>query len=199
MHVTGYVLASSERVARRVCGRESCLFTSPPHTLENPPPWEKFEHAGLIYLRLHGLPDQPYAYGDGLITALSADQVSSLDLSSVRLAILGNCHQALASAFRLAGCPVVVHGDGVNYGSRWPWLLAGVDLLTREAFGAIRAGMDVHTALIRGMQKVRDRLSFHERIPVHGRSLVRADLDVLNFRVSADAKYELGDKRGGLL
>lgn len=72
----------------------------------------------MVYIRLHGLPDQPYLYGDNWQTALSADQVRSVKLPG-SLVFLEGCYGALcADAFIQAGALAVVGSDTQTYGKR---------------------------------------------------------------------------------
>ena len=72
----------------------------------------------LIYLRLHGIPGQPYLYGDNWQTAISAEQVRSLRLPG-SLVFLEGCYGALfAQAFLDAGALAVAGSNQATYGKR---------------------------------------------------------------------------------
>lgn len=72
----------------------------------------------IIYIRLHGVPGQPYLYGDGWQTALSAEQVRGLKLP-FPMVFLEGCYGALfAQAFLEAGAVAVVGSDTQTIGKR---------------------------------------------------------------------------------
>ncbi|RJX17535.1 MAG: hypothetical protein C4575_12900 [Desulforudis sp.] len=109
----------------------SVPLTCPPVTAENFDTNRLVER--LIYIRLHGIPDQPYLYGDNWLTALSADQVRSVRLPS-SLVFLEGCYGALfAQAFIDAGALAVAGsseqtigkrlaiGPSSTVGQRWLW------------------------------------------------------------------------------
>jgi len=48
-------------------------------------------HQSLLYFSLHGIPDQPYWYGDNHTTAMSVDAFRNLDLSET-VVFVANCH-----------------------------------------------------------------------------------------------------------
>ncbi len=79
------------------------------------PKW--LEGADLLYIHLHGMPDQPYWYGDHLDTAISAEQIKRLNLAGV-VSFVANCYGAgsrMLEALLEAGCSAVIAGPGTNY------------------------------------------------------------------------------------
>jgi hypothetical protein len=104
-----------------------CLDEFPPQALDG---------YDLIYFKLHGLPTQPYWYGDEMITALTADQIRAADLSGT-VVFVANCHlwhivkkgpqHPMLDALLDAGAQAVVGGGGENFGKRTK--IYGADLL----------------------------------------------------------------------
>jgi hypothetical protein len=96
------------------------------------PPWtsaslvpQRLAGADLLYVKLHGLPGQPFWYGDDLITALSARMVRETDLAGTTV-FVANCHlfeqradgiqpSPMLDALRAGGARAVVGGPGENY------------------------------------------------------------------------------------
>lgn len=97
--------------------------TCPPYQASSGVPlieqqFKRMQAADFLYFKLHGLPDQGYWYGDQWVTALTAEQLRSLDLSQARAAFVANCflpESPMLAALFEAGCPVVVGGYGPNY------------------------------------------------------------------------------------
>ncbi len=91
-------------------------YTFPPLDMNKfDPKW--LEGAELLYVHLHGMPDQPYWYGDKMVTALSAEQVKQANLKNV-VVFVANCFGAgsrMVDALLAAGCSAVVAGPGKNY------------------------------------------------------------------------------------
>ncbi len=75
------------------------------------------EGADVLYIHLHGMPDQPYWYGDRMETALSAEQMKGANLKGV-VVFVANCFGAgsrMVDALLEAGCSAVIAGPGTNY------------------------------------------------------------------------------------
>jgi hypothetical protein len=80
----------------------------------------------LLYFKLHGLPGQPYWYGDNWTTALSAEQIRTANLHG-SVIFVANCNLWLSKpgdprknapillALLQAGARAVVGGSGKNY------------------------------------------------------------------------------------
>jgi len=83
-----YCTASQRYAVSRAAGAEP--LTSPPMTAD------AFD-AGLLlgrdllYLALHGIPDQPYWYGDHYLTALTVDALQNLNLRKT-VVFVASCH-----------------------------------------------------------------------------------------------------------
>lgn len=127
MRTFAYCAASFAKNVRRVAG--VVPLTCPPVSLETFDS-EVLEGHGLLYFKLHGLPGQPYWYGDKLLTAISAEQIRQADLSNTGV-FVANCYTSRESpmfqALRVAGARWIVSGGGENYASSQT--IAGVDLL----------------------------------------------------------------------
>jgi hypothetical protein len=97
------------------------------HTLDP----ARFQDAGFLYLKLHGFEGQPYLYGDDYATALTCDQIASLDLSNT--VVFSACCFFLDSpwpdAFQAANVKALVAGHGQNYARAFE--VAGADHLGR--------------------------------------------------------------------
>lgn len=122
--------------------------TFPPENFSTfSPRW--LEGYDLLYFKLHGLPDQPYWYGDGMITAMSAQQIEQANLKNT-ICFVANCNAAasrMEQALLKAGARAVVTGPGLNYaGNR---KLAGADRLGANFVRHIKAGADPDQALAR--------------------------------------------------
>jgi len=111
-------------------------LTSPPVIMEAfNPAW--LQGYDFLYFKLHGFPSQPYWYGDGYVTAVSAHQIKTADLSNT-IVFVANCHlcervngdllpSPMLVALLEAGAKCVVGGPGTNYAAKIK--LVGADLL----------------------------------------------------------------------
>jgi len=116
--------------------------------------------AGVVYLRLHGIADQPYLYGDpGWPTALTAKQVRGApEVFAGALVFLEGCFGGMmAGAFLDAGARAVVGSDRVTYGRR---LRRGPSSqIGSEWLKGIKHGETAKTALAGALAKVPSRFS----------------------------------------
>lgn len=132
-------------------------LTSPPVTMGTFRA-RKLEGYDFLYFKLHGLPGQPYWYGDRfLCTVLSAEQLRQADLSGA-VVFVANCHLysfeggeyvqgPMLRALLDAGARAVVGGPGTNYAARV------------RVFGADLLGMVFRLALGTGRVKPAEALS----------------------------------------
>lgn len=122
MKTLAYCAASFEKSVRKAAGVQPIL--SPPVDLELITP-AQFEGFDFIYFKFHGLPGQPYWYGDYWTTAISADQVRKMDLDGTAV-FAACCHLyqgkpghykpgPMLTALLSAGARAVVGGPGINY------------------------------------------------------------------------------------
>lgn len=134
MKVLGFCALSFEASVRRAAGVKP--LTSPPIIKETfEPAW--LEGYDFIYFKLHGFTSQPYWYGDGYLTAVSAHQISCANLKNT-IIFVANCHlcekingdiipSPMLTALLDAGARCVVGGPGQNYAAKIR--LVGADLL----------------------------------------------------------------------
>jgi len=129
--------------------------TSPRRTAEDPP-LDHLLEADLVYIRLHGLGDQPYLYGDpGLPTALSAEQVRDSDFTD-RAVFLEGCFGAqMADAFLDAGASVVVGNSGITWGRRF--LLGPAQVVGKKWIKQYNAGFSPRSALAAALMEVSEK------------------------------------------
>jgi hypothetical protein len=125
-------------------------FGGPGSTAIRPQDLEGYD---VLYFKLHGLPGEPFWYGDDLRTAITSDVVRSADLSGA-VAFVASCHlwtsgkgdteRPMLDALLDAGCAVVVGGGGENFGKRRD--VYGADLLGKWFVMAMRLGAEPLTA-----------------------------------------------------
>lgn len=134
MKTLAYCAASFEKSVHRAAGVQPVL--SPPVDLELISP-AQFEGYDFIYFKLHGLPGQPYWYGDFWTTAISADQVRKMTLDNT-IIFAACCHLyqgepghyrpgPMLTALLSAGARAIVGGPGINYAKGYA--LYGADVL----------------------------------------------------------------------
>lgn len=118
MHTVAYTAREFASQVARAAGR--CrLLQSPPftHTCPNLPDDLFSPPPRLLYLALHGLPDQPYLYGAGYVTALSAGAFTGRRLPHTVI-YAPACHLAdgplLAAMLATQPCALVA-GSGENW------------------------------------------------------------------------------------
>jgi len=146
MKVVAYCAASFRESVTRAAGVTP--FLSPPYTT-NTLQRAAFVGVDLVYLKLHGLPGQPFWYGDDLVTAVSAEVVRGLALTGVTV-FVANCHlfeqradgiqpSPMLEALRTGGALAVVGGPGENYAKSSG--LHGADLLGCYFRRSMRLGL----------------------------------------------------------
>lgn len=180
MRTFAYCAAEFQHSVRKAAGVQPLL--SPPVTAEIfDPRW--LEGRDFIYLKLHGLPEEVYGYGDGWITALRATQILAANLRHTTV-FVANCHLFQASnsttnptspmlaALLSAGARAVVGGAGENYAKRHS--VHGADRLGR----AFRYLLQFHLAPYAAFRLAQAALLLK-------RHKDPADLDALNFRYFA--------------
>ena len=110
-------------------------------------------HAPIVYLRLHGVKDQPYLYGDpGWTTALSAEQVEQADFSGSIVFLEGCFGLELGDAFMKAGALAVVGSTVATMGRRWR--LGPSSIIGREWLRQMKRGATVSAALGLAVRRV---------------------------------------------
>lgn len=129
METLAYCSLSLARIVRLAAGVEP--LTCPPLTAKT---FDAGQLAGraFIYINLHGLADQPFWYGDGWITALSAAQLHSANLKGATI-FAANCHlfpnSPMLHALQASRPAAIVGGAGPNFTGRQR--LKGADRLGR--------------------------------------------------------------------
>jgi hypothetical protein len=115
LNTWAYCCKSFRESVRKAAGCEPLL--SPPVTVESFFPTWMTGHQ-FIYFKLHGLPEQPFWYGDRWHTALSAEQIRTVSLAGSTV-FVANCFMSQGSPMLealLATRPAaVIGGDGQNY------------------------------------------------------------------------------------
>ena len=150
-------------------GRLARPLTCPPLT-EETFPYERLAVARLAYVRLHGLPQQPYLYGDDWLTAMSARRLRGGPRLQGTVVILEGCFGAgMAEVFVEMGAAAVVANDGetVNRTLR----LGPAGWFGRDVVKALDGGACVGRAV--EWAKGRRREEFVERYRVFGRGDIR--------------------------
>lgn len=113
-----------------------------------------FEGRKLIYICLHGLPEQPYWYGSDWSTAISAPQIQSCNLGGAIVYLAGCYGQGpMTNALLEAGASAVVgSGDSVWGGYYLP---SGTNGMGMRVVRALEQGMNVSEALASAKERAR--------------------------------------------
>lgn len=176
MRISAYCAAEFQHSVRKAAGVQPLL--SPPITAETfNPAW--LEGYDFIYLKLHGLPEEVYQYGDGWITARRATQILAANLRGT-VVFVANCHlyqanngshptSPMLNALLAAGARAVVGGSGENYAKRHS--VHGADRLGRAFRYLLQFGFLPYTAF--RLARFTLTLNPHKNL---------ADRDALNFR-----------------
>jgi hypothetical protein len=156
MKILAYCCASFAESTQKAVGVAPLL--SPPLSAFDGPGLDRFPSLALqghdlLYFKLHGLPGQPYWYGDDWVTALTSDQIRAADLSRT-VVFVANCHlwmpgksskgQPMLDALLDAGAVAVVGGGGKNWGKKRK--VYGADLLGKWFTMCLRLGASPLTA-----------------------------------------------------
>jgi hypothetical protein len=134
----------------------------------------------FLYLKLHGLPEQGFWYGDRGVTACSRFQVASCHLEGA-VVFAANCflpESPMLAALFDAGASAVIAGSGINFAR--PITLASADIIGAGLRRGLAAGLSPGAALnlakaalvvMPGRAK-RDALAFrvYERAPMPARN-----------------------------
>lgn len=101
----------------------------------------------FLYLKLHGLPEQGYWYGDHWTTACSRHQVASCHLEGA-VVFAANCflfESPMLAALFEAGASAVIGGYGLNFAGRTS--LVSADIIGAGFRRGLSAGLSPGTAL----------------------------------------------------
>jgi len=159
MRSFAYCAASYERSVRRAAGVEPLL--SPPASLETLDV-SLFHGREFLYFKLHGLPGQPFWYGDDWLTAVSAKQVRAMDLGGA-VVFVANCHlpeSPMLEALLDGGARAVIGGAGENYARAGR--VDGADLLGLYVRWMLGLGMELQRAF--WVAKMRLKLRRPDRV-----------------------------------
>jgi hypothetical protein len=136
-------------------------FTFPPLTADRfDPDW--LAGCELIYVHLHGMPDQPYWYGDQMMTAIRHEQIEAAQLNSA-IVFVANCYGAnsrMVQALYQAGASAVIAGPGKNFTVEGA--VRGADLLGKNFIGYLKNGLTVEAALAEAKNSIRLRALLSE-------------------------------------
>ena len=178
MHVVALSTRRQAESTYRAAGVHPITF--PPYDPDSFHPF-LLQGTEFLYVKLHGLPGQPYWYGDQMATAISAEQIAHCALEGA-IVFSATCHLTgeggrddpapthpmLEALFR-AGAQAVVGGSGVNFAR--PQSVDGADTLGRAFRHLCGMGMDPARA-------------FHLALAgVSLRRLSPAVMDTLDFRL----------------
>lgn len=143
MKVFAYAAASFGQSVRIAAGIRP--LTCPPMNAEHfDPIW--LQGCDFLYFKLHGMPDQPYWYGDEFQTALTAKQIQRADLSGA-VVFVANCYLAdspMLAALLDSGARAVIGGHGKNYARST--LVDGADMLGMWLRRMLRLGIPLEAA-----------------------------------------------------
>lgn len=146
MKVLAYCCQSYARSVRKAAGVDP--ITCPPldaNTIDV----SRFEGYDLLYLDLHGRPDDTAWYGDDRSVAMTAGQVRQIDLSGTVVfaanCYLGDENAPMMSALLDAGAKSVIAAPGKNYGGKKN--LTGASRLGQWLRIMLSVGTEIDTAL----------------------------------------------------
>lgn len=189
MRTFAYCAAEFCISVRRAAGVVPLL--SPPVTARIfDPRW--LEGRDFIYLKLHGLPEEVYWYGDNWLTALCATQILAADLRGT-VVFVANCHlyqngngshptSPMLNALLATGARAVVGGSGENYAKRRT--IHGTDRLGRAFRHLLQFHLPPYTAF--RLAQAWLRFSFNLKSQRHATEReILANKDTLNFRYFA--------------
>lgn len=157
MRVFAACAASYRESVRRAAGVPPVL--SPPLDMDtfDSALWSGY---GFYYFKLHGLPGQPFWYGDRFLTAVSDDQLRQVDMTGAMVFVAGcNLFQEdppygpMLSALWDAGACAVVGGTGENFGARLA--VVGADALGINIRRAAQLGASPQLAFDLAMKRLR--------------------------------------------
>ncbi len=114
-NVLAVCVASQREAVERAAGVRP--VTSPPLTIDNFNTKWLHRPYDLLYFSLHGIPEQPYWYGDNWLTAISAEHFAGVDLSGA-VVFVANCYlQGSPMEKALLDChpKALIGGSGKNW------------------------------------------------------------------------------------
>jgi len=127
-------------------------LTSPPLTASTLKS-EQLE-AEVLYIRLHGLRDQAYLYGDpGFFTALSIAQMQDLRLPGSLVFMEGCYGLQFAEAFLRSGARSVIGNSNPTWGRRW--FLGPANIVGRNWLRNLKQGATMQDALQAALKAIK--------------------------------------------
>ena len=153
MSAIAYCAKAFAHSARVVTGAEP--ITCPPTSAQDFQP--VFLQGDFVYIKLHGLHDQPFWYGDHWITAITADQLASLDLSR-SVVFVATCYfpeSPMLAALKATHPRLIIGGYERNYAV--PDKLAGPDYLALT----MRRLLAIHVPPTAAFYVARTKLKMH--------------------------------------
>jgi hypothetical protein len=187
LNTFAYCLASQCQAVARASG--ATPLTSPP-MVASAFPRRLLEGRDLLYLALHGMPGQPYFYGDTFETALSVTAIEGLDLSAT-VVFCTSCHfteSPWLPAFLACNPRMLIGGDGPNYARNVTPV--GAHLLGHHLRRALAAGLKPEWAFAYAQHRLRRAVSNPTH---HVRRRLAEDLtanqDALLFRAYTPGGY----------
>ncbi len=169
MKIGAFCLHSGALAVLKATGVTPTTFP-PENVLTFAPRW--LEGYDLLYFKLHGLPNQPYWYGDGWQTAIAAQQIKQANLKNT-ICFVANCYAAdsrMEQALLDAGARAVIAGPGINYSGKGK--LAGADQLGANFIERIKRGEPIEQAF----QQARRDLGWLARFTKVGRDTLEFNL-----------------------
>lgn len=129
--------------------------TGPPLTVDSFRPHD-MDGAALVYVCAHGLPNQPYWYGDRFSTLASAAQVRLAKLDGA-IAYLAGCYGIgpMSDALLDAGAACVVADRDVNWSGYW--LPRGSNAFGRYFVQGLRRGLAAGAAFEEARRRYGER------------------------------------------
>jgi hypothetical protein len=155
MRIAAFSTRTGAATVVKVTGVTPIMF--PPETMKTfRPAW--LNGYDFLYFHLHGLPHQPFWYGNGWITAISSEQIEQCDLRGCSV-FVSNCFGLdgrMESAILNAGARAIVTGPGKNDAGKGGWV-RGADLLGALYLRGCMAGLGDEDAFKRARQSLRLR------------------------------------------
>ena len=186
-NVLAYCVGSQSEVVRKAAG--VIPLCCPPVNIETfDKRWlyRPYKPFVLLYFSLHGVPDQPYWYGDNWETALGADAFEGLDLSST-VVFVANCYlegSPMEKALLDCNPKALIGGAGQNWTrNKRP---VGANLLgwyvRRLVCGGLEPGQALHLAKL-GLRGKNSQLKRKVRKAKTDQDDIAANIDAMQFKI----------------
>ncbi len=186
MNVFAYCCASFEKSVQKAAGVQPAL--SPPWNFATFQP-DVLMGRDLIYLKLHGLPGQPWWYGDDWTTALHVSAFRNLALRGT-VVFVANCHleeSPFLEALLTTGA-TVIGSSGPNYAQAVG--IVGADLLGKAFREALARRLSPANALrqaknivVRHCEQMQKAVKHKPQRAPELTPRIHANEDALQFRI----------------